>query len=543
MKKSFRILLTLVLALVMVLSLTACASDCELGKHTFENVSAQSATCTQDGVIAHKHCTVCDGYFDLGGNAITKEQTVAPALGHNISEHAAVAPTCTQDGNIKYYSCSVCDKNFADQAGTIEYSIVIVEATGHVALVSIAEVPATCTTNGTKAHQLCVCGAKIVDSKQVSDADLVISATGHTEQVLSAVAPTCQSTGLTEGKKCSTCGEILVAQTTVSALAHTEVDDLAVEATCTTEGLTAGKHCSVCNEVIVAQTIVPALGHNMDQGVVTTPATCTMDGVRTYSCQREGCNHTLTEKIEKLGHNKQTVAGRDATCTEAGLTSGEKCSVCGAVFVAQQTIPALGHKFSDWAQTKAPTCEAKGELARECATCDVTETKSVDALGHKAGQAVEENRVESTCYAHGSYELVVHCETCDVKLSSTTVTLPLADHTESIVHGFDPTCTFVGYTDGLECSVCGAILQNQKVIPALGHDMDEGRVTKQPTCTKEGVFTYYCNRIGCYHFVTESIPATGHTEGAVVAENNVAPDCENNGSRIVAMSFCEPRSW
>ena len=100
MKKSFRILLTLVLAFVMVLSLTACASDCELGKHTFEDVSAQSATCTQEGNIAYKHCTACDGYFDENGKAITKEQTVEPALGHNISEHAAVAPTCTQDGNI-----------------------------------------------------------------------------------------------------------------------------------------------------------------------------------------------------------------------------------------------------------------------------------------------------------------------------------------------------------------------------------------------------------------------------------------------------------
>ncbi|MBR2985863.1 MAG: hypothetical protein IKC58_04635, partial [Clostridia bacterium] len=324
MKKSFRILLTLALAFVMVLSLTACASDCELGKHTLEDVSAQSATCTQDGVIAHKHCTVCDGYFDLSGNQLTKEQTVVPALGHTISEHPAVAPTCTQDGNVKYWGCSVCDKKFADPDGKIEYSIVIVEATGHVAISNVAEVPATCTTNGTKAHQLCVCGAKIVDGKQVSDADLVITATGHTEQVLDAVPATCQSTGLTEGKKCSVCGEILVAQTTVPALAHTEVDDVAVPATCTTEGKTAGKHCTVCGQVTVAQSIIPALGHDMDSGVVTTQPTCTMDGVRTYSCQR-GCGHTVNEKIEKLGHNKQTVAGKDATCTEAGLTAGEEC--------------------------------------------------------------------------------------------------------------------------------------------------------------------------------------------------------------------------
>ena len=541
MKKSFRILLTLALAFVMVLSLTACASDCELGKHTLEDVSAQSATCTQDGVIAHKHCTVCDGYFDLSGNKLTKEQTVVPALGHTISEHPAVAPTCTQDGNIKYWGCSVCDKKFADPDGKIEYSIVIVEATGHVAISNVAEVPATCTTNGTKAHQLCVCGAKIVDGKQVSDADLVIKATGHTEQVLDAVAATCQSTGLTEGKKCSVCGEILVAQTTVPALAHTEVDDVAVPATCTTEGKTAGKHCTVCGEVTVAQSIIPALGHDMDNGVVTTQPTCTMDGVRTYSCQRTDCDHSVNEKIEKLGHNKQTVAGKDATCTEAGLTAGEECSVCGAIFVAQQQIPALGHSFGDWAETKAPTCEQEGELARKCATCGETETKSVSAHGHKAGQPVEENRIDSTCAVRGSYELVVHCEICDVQLSSTKHTLPLADHTEVVVHGFAPTCEFVGYTDGLKCSVCEKTLETQKVIPALGHDMDEGRVTREPTCTEEGVYTYYCNRVGCYHFETEVIPALGHKEGAVVVENNVAPDCENKGSydNVVYCTVCK----
>ena len=48
---------------------------------------------------------------------------------------------------------------------------------------------------------------------------------------------------------------------TVNATGHTEVIDAAVAATCTRAGKTEGKKCSVCNVVLVAQTEVAALGH------------------------------------------------------------------------------------------------------------------------------------------------------------------------------------------------------------------------------------------------------------------------------------------
>ena len=93
--------------------------------------------------------------------------------------------------------------------------------------------------------------------------------TEHTEQIVPAVAATCSSTGLTEGKICSVCGTVLVRQTVVAspkhkqgtqattvraeavpALGHTEVTDQRVEPTCTKTGLTEGTHCSVCGEVL-----------------------------------------------------------------------------------------------------------------------------------------------------------------------------------------------------------------------------------------------------------------------------------------------------
>lgn len=43
----------------------------------------------------------------------------------------------------------------------------------------------------------------------------------HVEETISAVEPTCTETGLTEGKRCSECGETLVEQEVVPALGHT----------------------------------------------------------------------------------------------------------------------------------------------------------------------------------------------------------------------------------------------------------------------------------------------------------------------------------
>ena len=64
--------------------------------------------------------------------------------------------------------------------------------------------------------------------------------------------------------------------------------------------------------------------HTWDSGVVTTNATCTSDGVKTYTCTV--CGETKTETI-KGGHKYETVFTIKATSFANGEV-GKKCTVC-----------------------------------------------------------------------------------------------------------------------------------------------------------------------------------------------------------------------
>ncbi len=66
----------------------------------------------------------------------------------------------------------------------------------------------TCLTAGVVTYT-CACGDTYEDAGE--------PATGHTPEVLEAVAPTETETGLTEGSRCSVCGEILTAQEIIPA--------------------------------------------------------------------------------------------------------------------------------------------------------------------------------------------------------------------------------------------------------------------------------------------------------------------------------------
>ena len=125
-----------------------------------------------------------------------------------------------------------------------------------------------------------------------------------------------------------------------------------------------------------ADIICTAHTHAFGEWTVTTPATCTKDGVKTRTC---ACGETETRAIPATGHSfgEWTVTA-PATCTVDGMET-RTCSACGET--ETRTIPATGHTFGDWTVTTPATCTADGVETRSCA-CGETETRAIPATGH-----------------------------------------------------------------------------------------------------------------------------------------------------------------
>lgn len=119
--------------------------------------------------------------------------------------------------------------------------------------------------------------------------------------------------------------------------------------------------------------------HIWNDGIITAAATCTAEGVKTYTCTI--CGETKTEAIAKKSHSPETIPAVAATCTKAGKTEGSKCAVCGEILTVQTTVAALGHKSDKGTVTKKATYTATGTKTYKCTVCSkVIRTETIPKL-------------------------------------------------------------------------------------------------------------------------------------------------------------------
>ena len=274
---------------------------------------------------------------------------------------------------------------------------------------------------------------------------------------------------------------------------------------------TDGANVVYCGTADEPNVIVP---HYLTRKI-TKKATCTEDGVITYTCTE--CNESYTEKIPATGHKYNDVV-TEASCDKGGYTL-HTCANCGDTYKDDFTAPT-GHKYTK-TTVKQPSCDTDGVSVYTCDTCGDSYSEVIKAKGHIYASEVTK---KANCTDDG-----VITYTCAICGDKYTEVIKAKGHNYSAEVTKKANCTDDGvitYT----CANCGD--KYTEVIKAKGHNYS-AEVTKKATCDTDGVKTFTC--ADCGDVYTEKLEALSHTYGI---SEVVKPTCDNDGYTKFTCSVC-----
>lgn len=274
---------------------------------------------------------------------------------------------------------------------------------------------------------------------------------------------------------------------------------------------TDGTNVVYCGTADEPNVIVP---HYLTRKI-TKKATCTEDGVITYTCTE--CNESYTEKIPATGHKYNDVV-TEASCDKGGYTL-HTCANCGDTYKDDFTAPT-GHKYTK-TTVKQPSCDTDGVSIYTCDTCGDSYSEVIKAKGHIYASEVTK---KANCTDDG-----VITYTCAICGDKYTEVIKAKGHNYSAEVTKKANCTddeVITYT----CANCGD--KYTEVIKAKGHNYS-AEVTKKATCDTDGVKTFTC--ADCGDVYTEKLEALGHTYGI---SEVVKPTCDNDGYTKFTCSVC-----
>ena len=342
------------------------------------------------------------GYTNGSGaaTAASELKTAFNALQH---EHSFTGAYVNNNDGTHSQKCA-----FYDKCATLSDSV------AHSYNSSVTTQP-TCTTAGITTYT-CACGDSYTKDEP--------AANGHTqgEAVRENENPaTCTTDGsYDEVVYCTVCKEELSrVQKSIDKLGHSFTNYVKDNnATCEKDGTETAK-CDRCDVTNTRTISGSATGHNYTS-VVTKAATCTEQGVRTYTCQNDN-SHTYIEyiSIDKNNHTGLTsIPAVEATCTSTGLTEGQKCTACGVTTIPQQETDIDPDNHTDIVidmplnATCTETGLTEGSHCEACGTVFVAQ-QTTDALGHAVTVVVTPQK-DATCTETGT-TAVMGCSRCDYK--------------------------------------------------------------------------------------------------------------------------------
>ena len=539
---------------------------------TLTKVPAKDATCTEDGNIEYYQCSdsTCGKlYKDAAGTQeITKADIVIKAGHTDLMLYPAKEPTCDKNGCVAYWFCTGCDNYYFDNNGAVGEKTTVekvaIPATGHKWVLVVGGYADGATQHTVKCS---VCGQKKDEAhadrpgdeskKWESDKDshwnvygcgTIMNKAAHTWDAGVETTPaTCTKAGV-KTFTCTKCGYQKTEPIAVIAHKYEWKHD----------ETNHWQECSVCHDIIDKAEhtyashkcedtatctkaecgyVKPAGQHSWNDGEVTTPATCTTDGVKTYTCKV--CSETKTEPIKASGHSLTKVEAVAATCTEPGNNEYYTCSVCKKVFkadkttettVADETLAALGHKLTK-TDAKAATCTEPGNSEYyTCGNCGkffsdadgkteiVKDSWVIKALDHDfTGAWVNTD-------AAGHYHKCTRCDATDTVIKHTFNGKPCTEEDSCNVCGYVKapgvhawgtaeykwSDDYKSCTATVKCTNCEAVETDTAII---------GIDTTPATCTVDGK-TVYTATFSSNLFTTQTKEVTieklGHTYGAPV---------------------------
>ena len=313
-----------------------------------------------------------------------------------------------------------------------------------------------------------------------------------------------EATCTEEGEKkftCSICGDEKTEKVSATGHQHTEIRNKR-EATCKETGYSGDTWCKDCGKKILSgQTMAKTENHSWDAGKVTTKATCTEEGEKTFTCSI--CGDEKTEKVSATGHQHTEIRNKkEATCKETGYSGDTWCKDCGKKILSGQAIAKTeDHSWNQGEITKEPTCKEKGEKTFTCSICGNTKTEKVSTTDHQHMEI--RNQKNPTCKEAG-YSGDTYCADCGVKISSGKTIAKTKNHNwDGGVITTEPTCTERGEKT-FTCTICGNT--DTKKVNATGHRYGAYKVVKEPTNKRKGLKSKTCSV--CGKIVYEGIPKT-----------------------------------